>query len=164
MRAPNLYLVGEEALDIARMTDLPLGWLLDRDKNVRYQPRIDWRAVTDVGRDLVYLDLSRVPYWDKMRVAWTRIGGHYYLRASKEPQWDSFSSSPSVSSSSPSSKEESANEPRLDGLHEAPPAELDRDPRPARKTGRRDPSAAGVELSVRLRSQGERRGQLEGRA
>ena len=83
------YLTGEEALLVGRVTGVPLrspwhGPLEPAD--------IDARSVVDLGHPF-YIDLTRLPYWDRMRVTWARIGLHHLLRF----PWSSSASSPSGS-------------------------------------------------------------------
>ncbi len=74
MRARG-YLTGEEALDVARITRLPLTTAQHKRWEV---PDIAPDAVT--SSDGVYLDLTRLDWADRMRVAWARIAGHYWLK------------------------------------------------------------------------------------
>jgi hypothetical protein len=72
---PRGYLTGAEAVDVARLTRLPL-------TSARHRP---WEA-PDIAPDAVtaaadvYLDLTRLDWFDRMRVAFARIGGHYFLK------------------------------------------------------------------------------------
>ncbi len=56
------YLTGDVARDVCRLTDL----------------RLD-----DAG---MFLDLSRLDWWDQWRVAWALIGGHYYCASNPWPE------------------------------------------------------------------------------
>lgn len=59
---PSYYLTGDTAIGVSTMTDLP--WC--------------WQRVSSKGKPVPYLDLSELPYWDKMRAVWALIGGHKY--------------------------------------------------------------------------------------
>lgn len=110
--AIRLWIVGPDAVDIARLTGLPLNHLLDRRGTV---PSINHAAVRDP--DNMYLDLTRLSWWDRLRVAWARIGAHYYL--SEGTQWSppvsssSESSAPSSTSPAASSKAKTSDQDRL---------------------------------------------------
>lgn len=82
------YLTGEEALHVARMTGLPM-------RSPWHKPvepaDVDARAIHDPGHPF-YIDLTRLPYWDRMRVAWARIGLH---NLTKGLPWSSSAFSPS---------------------------------------------------------------------
>jgi hypothetical protein len=69
------YLTGTEAVDVARLTKLPLSSSLHRRWEV---PDIAAEAVR--ATDHVYLDLTRLDWWDQWRVLFARVGGYYYLR------------------------------------------------------------------------------------
>jgi hypothetical protein len=67
------YLTGGEALDVARLTGLKLTTVHHRS----WEPAdIDPNAV-GAGHSC-FLDLTRLSWWDRMRVAWVRIGGHMF--------------------------------------------------------------------------------------
>lgn len=81
------YLTGFIACDVGRLTGLPIycrpHLMLKTYPTDAVDPgaaeaairRGAWRA------DDVMMDLTRMEYWDKMRVAWTLIGGYRYLDA-----------------------------------------------------------------------------------
>ena len=82
------YLTGEEALLVSRVTGIPMrspwhGPLEPAD--------IDARSVTSPGHPF-YIDLTRLPYWDRMRVTWARIALHNLMKGTP---WSSSVSSPS---------------------------------------------------------------------
>lgn len=95
MGTKRLWIVGQESVDIARLTGLPLNHLLDRHKA---KPAIHADAVRDP--DNMYLDLSRLDWSDRWRVAWARIGAHYYIK--ETASWDSQSSASEAHSSTSS--------------------------------------------------------------
>jgi hypothetical protein len=70
------YLVGPEAIDVARMTGLPL-----RSSLHRAWEASDIAADAVRATDHVYLDVGRMCWWDQFRVAWARIGAYCWLNA-----------------------------------------------------------------------------------
>lgn len=58
-----VILTGEEAVDVSRMTGIPWSW----------ERVASWEPLVPV------LDLLRLSYADRMRVAWARIGAWFYL-------------------------------------------------------------------------------------
>ena len=72
------YLAGPEAIDVARWTGLQLRSGLHK----AWEPSdISPHAIPEGARatDHVYLDLSRLEWWDRLRVFWCRLGAHHYL-------------------------------------------------------------------------------------
>lgn len=77
------YLTGHEALDVARMTGLPVycrpGPRKERETPVHWSAaeaaltRGAWRP------DDIVIDLNWLTYDERMRVAWCRIAGYSYL-------------------------------------------------------------------------------------
>lgn len=73
------YLVGDEALDVARLTGIGL-----------HSPRHGLREDGDISPEgvdraralgyyvNVFIDLSRLSWLDQCRIAWARVSGHYY--------------------------------------------------------------------------------------
>lgn len=76
--ARRAYLTGAEAVDVARLTGLRLS---TPRHSLRDEPDIDPR---DVGRATVILDLTRLDWWDRWRVAWARVGAHYWCYINRE--------------------------------------------------------------------------------
>lgn len=109
----RLYIVGQEALDVARLTGLSVFSLLERRswRSIPLHPN----AVTAELRDLVYIDLTRLDWADRWRVAWARIGAHQFLRAQPKedtcPFWQSSVVSSSGSPPWPSDRVEVASDP-----------------------------------------------------
>lgn len=70
------YITGEEAIDVSRMTGIPL-------KSPRHdldEPGdIAWDAIPYDFGGSVFIDLGRLEEWDRWRVAWCRIGAYHYL-------------------------------------------------------------------------------------
>lgn len=68
------FLTGQYALDVATLAGVhvqSLSYGLGKSPELfpwalRYAP------------DDAYIDLDRLSWWDKWRLAWVRIGGHYY--------------------------------------------------------------------------------------
>jgi hypothetical protein len=72
------YLSGLVAVDVSRLTGLPLAQIGSRlDEGAEIHPF----AVTHPER--MFLDLTRMAWWDRWRVAWALIGAHYYLDANE---------------------------------------------------------------------------------
>lgn len=81
------YLVGLEAIDVARMVGLDVEYLscrghagVDGVHPTAAESAIragHWRT------ESVALDLTRLSWMDRFRVAWSRIGGHYYQKQAR---------------------------------------------------------------------------------
>lgn len=85
-------LVGAEAIDIARITGLQL-----RSGYHRSWEDSDISPEAVRATDHVYLDLTRLTPWDRWRVAWARIGAHYFINSRNDRRNQCRDSSSSVS-------------------------------------------------------------------
>ncbi len=57
------FLVDHEALDVARMAGV--AW--------------QWQRIHQRGPQHPFIDLDRLDWWDKWRVAWARIGAYHWI-------------------------------------------------------------------------------------
>lgn len=71
------YLTHHEAVDVNRMTEIPMR---SRDKQRWREPDTHFGSVDQgaVSIHEVYYDLRRLDWWDAIRIAFARIGGHYW--------------------------------------------------------------------------------------
>src|SRR5690349_11289884 len=74
-------LTGSEAIDISRITGIPWAYRVTRTR----------------GEPEPTIDLHRLDWWDRFRVAFARVGAHYFLDH-KEAPWGSGLSSSAGSS------------------------------------------------------------------
>lgn len=88
MRMFPSYLTGHEAIDVSRMTGLPLAYCGTR---IWDEPDIAADAAEDaVARGLweldeVMLDMTRLSFWDRWRVTWARLGAMRWLQSQLTP-------------------------------------------------------------------------------
>ncbi len=64
------YLVDDVAVDVSRITGIP--WSYER--------------VHQRGARHPFIDLDKLTWWERFRVAWTLIGVNFYLEATCTPQ------------------------------------------------------------------------------
>lgn len=74
-------------MDTSRLTGIGLamhgrmGHGLDEPGDIDVRAADNAIAHGNATPESFFIDLTRLSWWDRMRVAWARIGGHTYLRA-----------------------------------------------------------------------------------
>jgi hypothetical protein len=81
------YLTGEEAIDVARMVGLEVEYIGCRGKagidGVHPDAAESALRAGHWRPESIAIDLTRLTWIDRFRVAWCRISGHYYLKQAR---------------------------------------------------------------------------------